>query len=734
MHKENIQAIVSTPRPSLIAEEKEARDQLKRAVDFHESFIQSARFLSTLQEGSYPLDKGSLSAILKNYASYFSLCGTAFEKEVSYFAEKAARKKMEVKLAAMNNFVNPTLRTPFMTADLLSPNLVSAEGARATVKAVEVLPDRVLEKAFKDPNLPMEAVRRKPTKPSLVKIPQKPTPRAALAYQHKPQPPPQPYHPKVSSAPFKKGAPAPCNTHQKSSLQGQPPFPWKDHQGGGKPRDKSTQGRKHDRDPHHRRRHWGCSGRQAPEVSGSLGRRPSFHTNHNQKRLPLGMDLRASSSDYPKADGGRSRPRRRSLQALTKEGYLQGPSTALLLGKPLQRTQSFGMISPHHRSLPTEQIYQSASLLYDQPKHSPRPHIGSLLGGFSRPPGRLPACPNQEESSQIHGLLTRPSALLLQGSSLRSQCSYYDLHKNSKVSSQPPSPGGYPRASLPRRFDHLGPAQSLSTNQSTQDYLVPRKPRLPNQLRKISAEAINRHHLARSPLVSPGGSLGRPPILQRQDHCRSKSAPPFQSSVQKMLGIFYRETSLPRPDPQAPTTKHFSSFSPPIPRPCKAQRQVGSPPKVLEGEPQDLDLPGCSPRPDSFLTTPLENRPMDRCIFIWMGRSLRQRSPLPGAMVQGRDGSACQRPGGASSDQDYRNLRPQQPTHFSPHRQRGGKICHQQPQVEIPSLIPSPIHAMSSQVPQRVNPSSLKLLADTLSRDHPLRRNGHSLRRSSTRL
>ena len=168
-----------------------------------------------------------------------------------------------------------------------------------------------------------------------------------------------------------------------------------------------------------------------------------------------------------------------------------------------------------------------------------------------------------------------------------------------------------------------------------------------------------------------------------------------------MLGIFYRETSLPRPDPQAPTTKHFSSFSPPIPRPCKAQRQVGSPPKVPEGEPQDLDLPSCSPRPDSFLTTPLENRPMDRCIFIWMGRSLRQRSPLPGAMVQGRDGSAYQRPGGASSDQDYRNLRPQQPTHLSPHRQRGGKIYHQQPQVEIPSLIPSPIHAMSSpQVPQ----------------------------------
>ena len=69
MHKEdNIQAIVSTNRPSLVLEEKEDRDQLKRAVDIHESFIQTAKFLSTLQEGSYPQDRGSLSMTLKNYA------------------------------------------------------------------------------------------------------------------------------------------------------------------------------------------------------------------------------------------------------------------------------------------------------------------------------------------------------------------------------------------------------------------------------------------------------------------------------------------------------------------------------------------------------------------------------------------------------------------------------------------------------------------------------------------
>ena len=338
MHKEdNIQAIVSTPRPSLVLEEKEARDQLKRAVDFHKSFIQTAKFLSTLQEGSYPQDQGSLSMTLKNYASYFSLCGAAFEKEVSYFAEKAARKKMVVKLAAMSNFVNPTLRTPFMTADLLSPNLVSAPmEARATVKAVKDLPDRALEKAFKDPNLPMEAVRRKPTKPSLVKIPQKPTPHAALGYQHKPQPPPQPHHSKATPAHFKKGAPSSSGFHQ-SSLQSQPPFPRRDHQEGGKARDKSTQGRKHDRDLHQRRRHWGCSGRQAPNVSGSLGRRPSFHSNHHQKRLPLGMDLRAPDSGNSKAEGWGSRPRRRSLQA---RGNKRGLSTRSLYSPASRQTSS----------------------------------------------------------------------------------------------------------------------------------------------------------------------------------------------------------------------------------------------------------------------------------------------------------------------------------------------------------------------------------------------------------
>ena len=182
MHKEdNIQAIVSTPRPSLVLEEKDSRDQLRRAVEFHEMFSQAAKFISSLQKSASTQDQGSIIITLKNFASYFSLCSAAFEKEVTHFSEMAARKKMEVRLAAMDNFLNPSLRTTFMSADPLSVNLVTPEAARETVKAVKDLSDRVLEKAFKDPNLPMKAVRRKPTRPTLIKVPQKQGPPPATS-------------------------------------------------------------------------------------------------------------------------------------------------------------------------------------------------------------------------------------------------------------------------------------------------------------------------------------------------------------------------------------------------------------------------------------------------------------------------------------------------------------------------------------------------------------------------
>ena len=52
MHKEdNIQAIVSTPRPSLVLEEKDSRDQLRRAVEFHEMFSQAAKIYLLLTKG-----------------------------------------------------------------------------------------------------------------------------------------------------------------------------------------------------------------------------------------------------------------------------------------------------------------------------------------------------------------------------------------------------------------------------------------------------------------------------------------------------------------------------------------------------------------------------------------------------------------------------------------------------------------------------------------------------------
>ena len=68
-----------------------------------------------------------------------------------------------------------------------------------------------------------------------------------------------------------------------------------------------------------------------------MGGHPSFHSDHHQARLPLGVDLQPTSFVHPKARGRSPRPRRRSLQALTKGGYLSSPSTALLLGKPLHQ-------------------------------------------------------------------------------------------------------------------------------------------------------------------------------------------------------------------------------------------------------------------------------------------------------------------------------------------------------------------------------------------------------------
>ena len=102
MHKEdNIQAVVSTPRASFILEEKESREQLRRAVEFHEMFQQVGSFLSILQQESSKHNQGSIFNILKNFVSYFPLCSAPFEKEVAYFSEKATRKRMEVRLAAI---------------------------------------------------------------------------------------------------------------------------------------------------------------------------------------------------------------------------------------------------------------------------------------------------------------------------------------------------------------------------------------------------------------------------------------------------------------------------------------------------------------------------------------------------------------------------------------------------------------------------------------------------------
>ena len=165
---------------------------------------------------------------------------------------------MEVRLAAMDNFINPTLRTPFMTSDPLSVNIVFPESARETVRAIKELPDRVLEKAFKDPNLPMKAVKRKPSRPTRINIPQKQGPGTSTGYQHKSFAPQQFHHPKGNFSQHRKGTqsvPTTPRFQQKATNQGQSSFQRKDKQGGGKNRDRVQHTKKQDKDASYRRRH-----------------------------------------------------------------------------------------------------------------------------------------------------------------------------------------------------------------------------------------------------------------------------------------------------------------------------------------------------------------------------------------------------------------------------------------------------------------------------------------------
>ena len=225
------------------------------------------------------------------------------------------------------------------------------------------------------------------------------------------------------------------------------------------------------------------------------------------------MDLQPTSSGNPKAHGWTPTPRRRSLQALTKGGYLQGSSPTLLPGKSLQRPQSFRGISTQNRSLSTEQICQSPSFYHDQPQHATEAHLRGSMGSVLGSPGRLPSRPHQEKPSQDH-----------------------DFFEHIETSSEPSSPGGHPGACIPGRLDYLGAKQSHSSNQSPKNSLSSKEPGLLDKLQEVAINPSFRHHLARGPLVPAGRTMGRSPVLQRENLPRSKSAPPCHSGIQKEAG------------------------------------------------------------------------------------------------------------------------------------------------------------------------------------------------------
>ena len=140
--------------------------------------------------------------------------------------------------------------------------------------------------------------------------------------------------------------------------------------------------------------------------------------------------------------------------------------------------------------------------------------------------------------------------------------------------------------------------------------------------------------------------------------------------------------------------KHFSSGSPSIPSPGQAQGQEGSTPRSSQREPQALDLTSSSPRSNALPSAPTQDRPLDRCVFIWLGSTLRRGSFLPRSLDQAGAGASHQHPGSVSGNQGNRSPGPQQPTHFPPHRQRSSQVCHQQTQVKSDGSPPVPLQAV----------------------------------------
>ena len=303
-------------------------------------------------------------------------------------------------------------------------------------------------------------------------------------------------------------------------------------------------------------------------------------------------------------------------------------------------------------------------------------------------------CPSGRTFTSSWPFLTAISSTFSKSFLWTQRCSH-DLHQNPETSSKPFSPGGHSSPSIPRRLDHLGPEQDRPADQPPQDYLNPKELVFPHKLRKISANSSFRPNLARSPLVLTEW----PPFFSsllpsRKKFLKSKSAPPCQKDLQKKVGVLYGEISLPRSNPQAPASKNFSPSSPSVPSPDQAQGQEGSTPRSSQGKFQTIDF-SCSPtRSNALPSAPTKDRPLDRCVFIWLGSTLRRRSLLPRALDQTGTRTSHQHAGSASSHQGYRSPEPRWPAHLSSHRQRSSEVCHKQTQVESVSTPLVPLQAM----------------------------------------
>ena len=148
---------------------------------------------------------------------------------------------------------------------------------------------------------------------------------------------------------------------------------------------------------------------------------------------------------------------------VVQRGSIQGASATLLSGGSVCSSETRGDEQTYNRLVNAKQIYQGATFQDDQPRVSKSCNLHAMLGDVSGHKGCLFARSNKEVPTQIFGIPSKGSALLLQGNAFRLVPSSLGVHKVSSLSSFSFEREGNPCSSLSRRLDNLGEGQGQSS-------------------------------------------------------------------------------------------------------------------------------------------------------------------------------------------------------------------------------------------------------------------------------